>query len=277
MEIARKILPAELSSRLQSGSALLERQRDGRRAERISFALPAVDRLLQGGLPRGVLAELSGPRSSGRQALALTALAALTQSGESAALVDVGNQLDPQQAAAFGVELPRLLWVRPPAAQALAVTEAILSAGFALCVLDTNDGLRRSRALLDHAFRRLAHTARVHESTLLVVSTWPLCGTAAHVVLAAEQARGSWEHGLLQGLALRLTVREWRVPGKAEAGGRSEPLLLLHPQSVAAKGKRPRANTQPVQPAQPIQPARSVPLEPLPRVAWERGKRVAQA
>src|SRR5512143_1726070 len=55
------------------------------------FPLPSL-----GGLPRGTLVEVVGRRSSGRFALALAALAAATQAGESAALVDLGDQLDPQ-------------------------------------------------------------------------------------------------------------------------------------------------------------------------------------
>jgi len=67
---------------------------------------------LTGGLPRGCLTEICGPASSGRTTLLLGALAAATRRGEFCALVDASDALDPHSAAAAGVELDRLLWVR---------------------------------------------------------------------------------------------------------------------------------------------------------------------
>ena len=52
------------------------------------------------------------PASSGRTTLLLAALAAATRRGEFCAVVDASDALDPQSAAAAGVELDRLLWVR---------------------------------------------------------------------------------------------------------------------------------------------------------------------
>src|SRR5262245_58455794 len=81
--------------------------------ERIPTQVPALDRLLSGGLPRGGMGQLSGRRSCGRFSVGISALAAATSSGEAAALVDLGGHLDPQAAEAAGVDLSRLLWVRP--------------------------------------------------------------------------------------------------------------------------------------------------------------------
>ena len=67
---------------------------------------------LTGGLPRGCLTEICGPASSGRTTVLLAALAAATRRGEFCAVVDASDALDPQSAAAAGVELERLLWVR---------------------------------------------------------------------------------------------------------------------------------------------------------------------
>src|ERR1700675_670940 len=67
---------------------------------------------LTGGLPRGCLTEICGPASSGRTTVLLAALAAATRRGEFCAVVDASDALDPQSAAAAGVELDRLLWVR---------------------------------------------------------------------------------------------------------------------------------------------------------------------
>ena len=72
---------------------------------------PSLD-TLTGGLPRGCLTEICGPASSGRTTLLLAALAAATRRGEFCVVVDASDALDPQSAAAAGVELERLLWVR---------------------------------------------------------------------------------------------------------------------------------------------------------------------
>jgi hypothetical protein len=79
--------------------------------EMVSSGVPAID-ALTGGLPRGCLTELCGPASSGRTTLLLAALAAATRRGEFCAVVDASDALDPQSAAAAGVDLERLLWVR---------------------------------------------------------------------------------------------------------------------------------------------------------------------
>jgi recombination protein RecA len=79
--------------------------------EMVSSGAPAID-ALTGGLPRGCLTEICGPASSGRTTLLLAALAAATRRGEFCAVVDASDALDPRSAAAAGVELERMLWVR---------------------------------------------------------------------------------------------------------------------------------------------------------------------
>ena len=74
--------------------------------------IPEVDLLLRGGFPVGALSELVGPECSGRTSLALTFVAGLTQSGKVCAWVDVSDTLHPESAAALGVDLSRLLWIR---------------------------------------------------------------------------------------------------------------------------------------------------------------------
>lgn len=71
-----------------------------------------VDSLLDGGLPLGAISELTGPECSGRTTLALSFLAHMTQDDRVCALIDVSDALDPISAAAAGVDLARLLWVR---------------------------------------------------------------------------------------------------------------------------------------------------------------------
>ena len=75
-----------------------------------------VDALLDGGLPIGAITEMVGPECSGRTSLALSFVAGLTRQGSVSAWIDVSNTLDPESAAAAGVDLTRLLWVRCGAA-----------------------------------------------------------------------------------------------------------------------------------------------------------------
>jgi recA bacterial DNA recombination protein len=79
--------------------------------EMVSSGIPAID-ALTGGLPRGCLTEICGPASSGRTTLLLATLGAATRRGEFCVVVDASDALDPHSAAAAGVDLDRLLWVR---------------------------------------------------------------------------------------------------------------------------------------------------------------------
>jgi hypothetical protein len=115
--------------------------------------IPQVDAMLEGGLPVGAISEVTGPKSSGRTSMALSLLALQTQESRVCAWVDVEDTLDPESAAASGVSLRQLLWVRcnrasAPAKgkpwtrldQALRATDLLLQAGgFAAIVLDLGD------------------------------------------------------------------------------------------------------------------------------------------
>jgi len=79
--------------------------------------IDALDEVVRGGLPVGALTELVGPECSGRTSVALKFVAGLTQAGRVCAWIDVSNALDPASAAAAGVDLERLLWVRCGAAK----------------------------------------------------------------------------------------------------------------------------------------------------------------
>ncbi len=72
----------------------------------------ALDALLKGGLPVGAVSEIVGQECSGRTGLTLAFLAQLTQQGKVCAWIDVPDSLHPESAAAAGVDLDRLLWVR---------------------------------------------------------------------------------------------------------------------------------------------------------------------
>ena len=74
--------------------------------------IESLDDLLQGGLPIGAVSELVGPECSGRTDIALSFVAHLTQASKVCAWIDASNNFDPTSAAAAGVDLARLLWVR---------------------------------------------------------------------------------------------------------------------------------------------------------------------
>jgi len=77
----------------------------------IPIGIPQVDELT-GGVPRGGLTEIFGPASSGRTSLLLALVAQMTAREEVCALVDASDAFDPHSAAAAGVDLERVLWVR---------------------------------------------------------------------------------------------------------------------------------------------------------------------
>jgi hypothetical protein len=229
-------LPDDLSRHLLRAADLA--RGGATRREALPTAVAPLDRLLSGGLPRGTLVEVTGWRSSGRFSLALSVLAAATGAGEAAALVDLGDHFDPQAAAAFGADLPRLLWVRPRTLkEALLAAETLLSAGVPLVVLDL--GLATSKISLGRrarhafAFLRLARTAGAHGAALLVLSPFRVAGPAAEAVLAAGGARPGWSRSLsgdraalplLLGLSSRLFLEKLR--GRRPGGFEARPLRI---------------------------------------------------
>jgi len=102
-------LPAAFSVQLRSARELLRTREAVHREAPLPTARPEIDALLGGGLERGVLTELVGGRGGGRFGIVLSALAAATAAGETVALIDLGDGLDPQAAETAGVALERLL------------------------------------------------------------------------------------------------------------------------------------------------------------------------
>jgi recombination protein RecA len=182
--------------------------------EMVSSGIDAMD-ALTGGLPRGCLTEICGSASSGRTTLLVAALAAATRRGECCAVVDASDALDPQSAAAAGVELDRLLWVRCGESspqkcleQLLRATDLLLeSGGFGLIALDLGDlppqTARRIPLTTWFRFRRaVEHTPTV----LLAVERQSIAGSCSSLLIKL----GS------QGHRIKQSVNSQPVPTHAQ-------------------------------------------------------------
>jgi len=211
----RETLPPEVQGSVYRASDLVRARQLRLREAPLTTSVAGIDRLLGGGLPRGTLVELVGRGSCGRFASLLAALKMVTDTGEVAALVDQGEQLDPQSAATVGIDLDRLLWLRPRVLpDALAAAEMLVHTGFPLVALDLGLPPVRGRTPLA-AWLRLARTAATHRAVVLVGSPYHLSGCAATVVVTARQDRGTWSGTagttrLLHGLEVRLELARRR-------------------------------------------------------------------
>ena len=151
----------------------LER-RPALRAGVLPSGVPAVDALLPGGFPCGALSELRGGPACGKTAVALSLMARLP-AGALAAWIDGRGELYPPAAAAMGVDLGRLLIVRPPPGEegaklSLWAAEALLGSGaFAAVAVDV--GLDRPWRGADAALRRLVPAAEQGGAAGLWLST----------------------------------------------------------------------------------------------------------
>ena len=189
------------------------------RVARLSTGLAVLDEALGGGLPRGRVTELAGAPSTGRTGLACAIAATATRAGETIAWVDPADALEPEAAAAAGIALARLLWVRPRGvSDAFRAAEILLGAGgFGLVVLDVD-----ARRTTTGVWPRLARAAERTGSALLVVASRREAGTFAALGLELDARRVRWSGGpgrlvLLEGIDAHVTVARSRVgrPGQA--------------------------------------------------------------
>jgi protein ImuA len=190
--------------------AVLAHLRDEiRRLERRPSARPGVvpcgrreiDALLPGGgFARGALAEVAGGPASGKTAVALSVFAALGKE-DLAAFVDARGELYPPAASALGVDLARLLIVRPPAHPprggadrdpalvALWAAEALLASGaFAAVAIDVP--LPRALRGAEAAARRLQAAAEKGGTVGLWLSAGEGVRVPAAIRIALESADG---------------------------------------------------------------------------------------
>lgn len=182
--------------------------------ELLPSGIGQVDELLGGGIPRGGFTEITGSPSSGRTSLAVSILSCATQKS-SCAWVDVYDALDPESAAACGVDLKRLLWLRMGGKltesrkrkdqkpwtrldQALKATDLLLQAGgFCVVVLDMSDVRPEDAVRVPLAswyrFRLAAAQAR---TALVLLTQTPCTKSSASLALRCEHSKSSdWSLG----------------------------------------------------------------------------------
>ena len=194
--------------------------------------IASLDASLGGGLRRGHLSEIIGAASTGRATLAVQALAAATARGEAVALVDPCDSFDPASAAAQGVALPQLLWVRPSTslgtgpsiASALKAFSLILQAGgFGLVVLDLADvapaELRRFPAT---TWLRLARMVEGGDTVAAIVGAERIARSAGGATIALESPTVAWQGATHRARVFTGVQSAPRVVGggRSEAGGR---------------------------------------------------------
>jgi len=212
--------------------------------ETASCGITPLDARLGGGFPRGQVSELVGPRSSGRTSLLLQAIAAATARGELVALVDALDMFDVESAAAAGVDLHRLLWirgfvvcggrpaalppeVRPPAhrdmnqralEQALRAFSLVLQAGnFGLVVFDVAEAPPVAiRRLPFTTWLRLQRMVEGSQTVCLLVGSEPMARSSAGLTAqcGARPADGGcrFTDRLFEGIDLDVSLHQSRIP-----------------------------------------------------------------
>ena len=154
-----------------------------------------IDEGLRGGLRRGHLSEVVGPRSSGRTAVLCSTLAAATARGEVAALIDTSDRFDPDSAAAAGVDLSRLLWIRErgDAPRALKAMNLVLQAGgFGVVAFDLADVPALALRQFPYTtWMRIARVIEGSQTVALIVGSDRIARSPGGVTITLDQSTGA--------------------------------------------------------------------------------------
>jgi hypothetical protein len=177
---------------------------EDRRPRPLATGIAELDELLDGGFPRGQLSEIHGPVSSGRTGLLLALVARTTRTGGLVAIADPLDRLDPASAAAAGVDLARLLWLRGPRgggeeptvrafADATAAVATLAGSGiFDAVALDLAGADRECRRLPSTTWVRLQRMVEGAPTALVLVADGHVaCGPGGRA-LALEPTGLRW-------------------------------------------------------------------------------------
>ena len=247
--VSREDLESLLRVRKLDHTLTAEPEASGGTGDMVRWVVPTgiaeLDRRLDGGIPRGHLSEVVGPRSSGRLALAVSALAGGMARGEAVALIDPLDMFDPVSAAATlrqaqggthrhvqgSVDFSRMLWVRGEATSSARVSlsceygtlqksmdravkalNLVLQAGgFGLVVLDLGE-------VAPQAIKRLPYTTwlRLHrvieggETACVLIGSEPMARSAGgvSVLLSRSDARSSSPEAFCSARVVRARAME---------------------------------------------------------------------
>ena len=180
---------------------------DRRVVETVSTGIASID-ALTGGLPRGAITEIFGPRSSGRTSTMVAILSEATANDEVCALVDGNDAFDPKSAADAGTDLNRLLWVRcHKLEQVLKSTDLLLQGGgFGRVILDLTDlPPAQVRSIPLASWFRFQRTIEKTPTVLLIMSPESVVQSAAALVLRMETRGADWST-ILNGLKTNTEV-----------------------------------------------------------------------
>ncbi len=186
----------------------------------VATGVEALDRALAGGFPRGAIATIEGPPSSGRTTIAARLLAQATQAGLGAVVGTEG--IYPPALAAAGVDLQRLMIVpaHEPLGAARATDILVRSAAFAVVVIPALPKMPGISAATWTRLAGLAHRANTALVAVGVEASEELRYFASlRVETAIERVRWNGQSGIcaeLWGYDVRATVRKHK---RAAPGG----------------------------------------------------------
>jgi recombination protein RecA len=195
---------------------------DPKPRETLTTGLPSLDAIIEG-FPRGAISEIIGSDSSGRTTLIHSLLAASTSKYEVCSYVDTDDSFDPVTAAAAGVTLSQLVWIRcgHNAGHALKAADYLLHAGgFGVVVLDLCQVSPRvaNRIPISYWYR----FRRAIENTpaiLALVEKEPMAKSCASLMLEMNRKKTAWRGApgfeVLRGVELEALSRKPVRPATA--------------------------------------------------------------
>jgi hypothetical protein len=217
----RARLDPSIGARVTNGAELVRAIARRRRETTLATTVEPLDALLGGGLARGKTTEIAGRGE--RYSIVMAVLAAATSLGEAAALIDLGDHFDPQLGEAAGIDLRRMLWVRPKTLkQAVMAAEMIGATGVQFVALECGGGgaagrltPAATRRVPDATWVRLARVAEGHGCTILVSAPYPLTGTTSEAMVLSYGSRARWlgsgrSPRVLAGVETRLRLEKHR-------------------------------------------------------------------
>jgi RecA/RadA recombinase len=190
-----------------------------------------LDALLgSAGIPKGQLTELFGARSSGKTTLAFAILAACTRAGGIGAYVDPTGAFFAPAAAGAGIDMRRLIVVRPrSAAAARRAIDALVRGG--ACGVVALDCSESPGALQTHHCARLAAQAEKTATALVIITDGGAQAVASFASLRLR-ARGLtpvWQEGSdagarLAGCATSIEIAKSRAVAPGRGASIAAPL-----------------------------------------------------